>query len=222
MKNFAMLGVWHVHARDYARHINSFPGCRILSVWDRDEAAAARFAQEHGGSYAKLEEILSDGRIEGLVVTTATSEEDLETVYKSMKLMGIEELGMKHYNELSAGQHQKVAIARGLVQGTDFIILDEPTANLDVRYQIYVTELLKELAVRSGMTVLMISHDLNITARYADEVIVMARPGVIHSMGKPEDVITEDMIREVYGVDCDVIDAKGKPHIILGPALRID
>ena len=151
-----------------------------------------------------------------------TSEEDLETVYKSMKLMGIEELGMKHYNELSAGQHQKVAIARGLVQGTDFIILDEPTANLDVRYQIYVTELLKELAVRSGMTVLMISHDLNITARYADEVIVMARPGVIHSMGKPEDVITEDMIREVYGVDCDVIDAKGKPHIILGPALRID
>ena len=115
-----------------------------------------------------------------------------------------------------------VGTARGLVQGTDFIILDEPTANLDVRYQIYVTELLKELAVRSGMTVLMISHDLNITARYADEVIVMARPGVIHSMGKPEDVITEDMIREVYGVDCDVIDAKGKPHIILGPALRID
>ncbi len=152
-----------------------------------------------------------------------TKEEDLEIVYKSMKLMGIEDLGMKRYNELSAGQHQKVAIARGLVQETGFIILDEPTANLDVRYQVYVTELLKELSVRSGITVLMISHDLNITARYADQVIVMARPGVIHSMGTPEEVVTEEMIREVYGVDCEVIsDRHGKPHIILDSALRMD
>ena len=152
-----------------------------------------------------------------------TSEEDMEITYKAMKLMGIEDLAMKRYNELSAGQHQKVAIARGLVQETKFIILDEPTANLDVRYQVYVTELLKELAVKTGMTVLMISHDLNITSRYADEVIVMAHPGVIHSMGKSEDVITESMIKEVYGVDCEVIhDRYGKPHVILGSALRID
>ncbi len=152
-----------------------------------------------------------------------TSEEDMELTYKAMRLMGIEDLAMKRYNELSAGQHQKVAIARGLVQETKFIILDEPTANLDVRYQVYVTELLKELAVKTDMTVLMISHDLNITARYADEVIVMAHPGVIHSMGKPEDVITEPMIKDVYGVDCEVInDRYGKPHVILGSALRID
>jgi iron complex transport system ATP-binding protein len=152
-----------------------------------------------------------------------TSSEDMEITYKAMKLMGIEDLGLKRYNELSAGQHQKVAIARGLVQGTDFIILDEPTANLDVRYQVYVTELLKELSRQTGLMVLMISHDLNITARYADEVIVMAHPGKIHSMGRPEDVINEDMIRSVYGVDCEmIIDSKNKPHIILGSALRID
>jgi len=152
-----------------------------------------------------------------------TSREDMEITFKALKLMGIEDLGMKRYNELSAGQHQKVAIARGLVQETEFIILDEPTANLDVRYQVYVTELLKELSKQTGLTVLMISHDLNITAHYADEVIVMAHPGVILAKGKPEDVISEDMIKEVYGVDCEMIhDSAGKPHIILGSALRID
>ena len=152
-----------------------------------------------------------------------TSDDDMEITYKAMKLLGIEDLGMKRYNELSAGQHQKVAIARGLVQDTKMIILDEPTANLDVRYQVYVTELLKELATRAGIIVLMISHDLNITSRYADEVIVMANPGVIHSMGRPEDVINAEMIKEVYGVDCEMIlDGFGKPHIILGSALRID
>jgi iron complex transport system ATP-binding protein len=152
-----------------------------------------------------------------------TSREDMEITFKALKLMGIEDLGMKRYNELSAGQHQKVAIARGLVQETEFIILDEPTANLDVRYQVYVTELLKELSRQTGLTVLMISHDLNITAHYADEVIVMAHPGVILAKGKPEDVISEEMIKEVYGVDCEMIhDSAGKPHIILGSALRID
>ena len=152
-----------------------------------------------------------------------TSTEDMEITYKAMRLMGIEDLAMHSYSELSAGQHQKVAIARGLVQGTGFIILDEPTANLDVRYQVYVTELLKDLAHRSGMGVLMISHDLNITARYADQVIVMSHPGIIEAIGKPEDVFNEDMIRKVYGVDCEMItDKHGKPHIILESAMRID
>lgn len=152
-----------------------------------------------------------------------TSEEDMETTYKAMRLMGIEDLAMHSYSELSAGQHQKVAIARGLVQGTKFIVLDEPTANLDVRYQVYVSEMLRELAHRDGMSVLMISHDLNITARYADKVIVMAHPGVIYASGTPEEVFSEQMIRDVYGVDCEMItDKHGKPHIILESALRID
>ncbi|MCQ2070541.1 MAG: ABC transporter ATP-binding protein [archaeon] len=152
-----------------------------------------------------------------------TTAEDMEITYKAMRLLGIEDLAMHSYNQLSAGQHQKVAIARGLVQETEMLILDEPTANLDVRYQVYVTELLKELARRNDMIILMISHDLNITARYADEVIVMAYPGVIHSIGKPEDVITEKTIKEVYGLDSDMIVHKMcKPHIILGSAVRID
>ncbi|MBR2254438.1 MAG: ABC transporter ATP-binding protein, partial [Candidatus Methanomethylophilaceae archaeon] len=62
---------------------------------------------------------------------------------------------------------------------------------------------------------IMISHDLNIAARFADEIIVMAEPGVTHSMGRPEDVVTKDMIRDVYHVDCTIVDVNGRPHVIL-------
>ena len=152
-----------------------------------------------------------------------TAPKDLEVVNRTMKLLGISSLALHGYNELSAGQHQKVAIARGIVQEAPILLLDEPTANLDVRYQVYIAELLKGLSVRAGMTVIMISHDLNITAKYADEIIMMAPPGRIYKVGPPDEIITEETIRDVYGVDCEIIkDSDGKPHIILGSALWID
>ena len=152
-----------------------------------------------------------------------TTQEDLEIVHKAMKLLGISSLALHGFNELSAGQHQKVAIARGLVQEAPILLLDEPTANLDVRYQVYIAELLQGLAHKTGMTIVMISHDLNISAKYADKIILMAPPGEIRMFGTPEEVITCDIIRDVYGVDCEMFhDSTGRPHIVLGSALRID
>lgn len=150
-----------------------------------------------------------------------TSGADMKMVYKSLKVLGIEDLAMRNLNELSAGQLQKVAIARGLVQEPKILMLDEPTANLDVRHQIYVTELLKAFSERTGMTVIMASHDLNIAAKYADRIVVMAEPGVIHKTGSPPDVITEETIRAVYGVDCEVIYSRERPHVILHSALPV-
>lgn len=147
-----------------------------------------------------------------------TSQEDLDSTYRTLKLLGVEDLAMQSFNELSAGQHQKVAIARGLVKNPKILILDEPTSNLDVRHQVYVTEVLHEIARQAGMMVVMISHDLNISAKYADEVVVMAPPGVVYSAGKPEDVINEKMVNEVYKVDCEIIYRNDRPHVILGAA----
>ncbi|AGI47891.1 ABC-type cobalamin/Fe3+-siderophores transport systems, ATPase component [Thermoplasmatales archaeon BRNA1] len=118
--------------------------------------------------------------------TWGSFEHDLKIVQKAMKLLHIESLATQNYNELSAGQHQKVSLARGLVQEPKILILDEPTANLDVKYQIYVTELVKSIALAQGIIVLMISHDINITARYADQIILMNTPGVIYKTGTPE------------------------------------
>ncbi|MDO5853230.1 MAG: ABC transporter ATP-binding protein [Thermoplasmata archaeon] len=152
----------------------------------------------------------------------STSDLDLKIVKRTLNMMGIKHLAMRNFNELSAGQHQKVAIARGLAQTPRVLILDEPTSNLDVRHQVQVTELLHDLAVRNGMTVLMISHDLNTSAKYADKVVMMALPGIVYRVGTPQEVITEEAVRFVYGVDCRVIDDDGRPHVILKGALPDD
>lgn len=150
-----------------------------------------------------------------------TTDNDLEKATRVMKMLGIEDLSMRGFNQLSAGQHQKVAICRGLIQNPKMLILDEPTANLDVKHQVYVTELLRGLAEDSGMIVLMISHDLNVAAKYAHEIIVMSPPGVISKTGSPEEVITEELISDLYDIECKVTTDEGRPHIVLGSARSI-
>ncbi|MCQ2078854.1 MAG: ABC transporter ATP-binding protein [archaeon] len=145
-------------------------------------------------------------------------ENDIELAYRSLKVMNMSGFALRGCNELSAGQMQKVSLCRGLVRRSQVLILDEPTSNLDVRHQLFITQFMKVLARESGCMVIMISHDLNLAARFADEVIVMAEPGVVHSFGRPDEVMTEEMIREVYSVDSKVIIDEGRPHIILRTA----
>lgn len=149
-----------------------------------------------------------------------TTEEDLDIANRVMKMFGIQDLAMSNFNQLSAGQHQKVSICRGLVQEPEMLILDEPTANLDVQHQVYVAELLRAMAIQENMIVLMISHDLNITAKYAHKVIVM-ESGTITGFGTPEDTITEELVKRIYNVDCEIEYHEGKPHVVLGSVLTI-
>ena len=111
-------------------------------------------------------------------------------------------------------QLQKVLIARGLAQEPRVLILDEPTSNLDVKHQMEVMGFLRRYAAENGIIVLMVCHDLNLTAAYADRVIMVAEGGVFAD-GAAWDVMTESNIREVYGVDSKVIEVDGRPHIIL-------
>lgn len=141
--------------------------------------------------------------------------EDVELAHLSLESMELDHLAMRNFNELSAGQHQKVSLARGLVQESRVILLDEPTSNLDVRHQMYVSSFLKELVRETGITVVMVSHDLNLSAKFADRMIIMGPPGRIYSEGPPSEVITEEMLEEVYGVNCEVHDDHGCPHVIL-------
>ena len=142
------------------------------------------------------------------------SKEDLNIVYDVLKMLRIDDLAMRPFNELSAGQHQKVMLARGLVQDPEIMLLDEPTSNLDIRHQLEVTNILKSLSKKEDLLVLMISHDINISAKFSDKILLLYG-GSIMAAGTPEEVITAENIREVYGVDCDVIQADGHPHVIL-------
>lgn len=147
------------------------------------------------------------------------NDEDMRVAYENLKTMGMMEYIMRNFGELSAGQHQKVMIARGLAQEPEVLILDEPTSNLDIRHQLIVTEHLRRIALEKNMLVIMVSHDLNIASRYADEVILMAPPGIVYRSGTPEEVFTEEIIRDVYGVETQIIMVRGRPHIVLLDAI---
>jgi iron complex transport system ATP-binding protein len=141
-------------------------------------------------------------------------DEDLRIVEESLKLLKIEDLADSMFNELSAGQHQKVMLARGFAQEPRILFLDEPTSNLDIKYQLEITRILRRMSREKGVLVVMISHDINIAAKYSDNIIVLHNHG-IYSFGKPEDVITSEMLKDVYDVDAVITSDNGKPHLML-------
>ena len=150
-----------------------------------------------------------------------TLDKDLDIVYDTLKMLGISHLAMRAFNELSAGQHQKVMLARGLVQEPKILLLDEPTSNLDVRHQLDVTKMLKRLAKEKNILIIMISHDINIAAKYSDKIILM-HEGSIYDIGTPTEVITADNLKTVYGVTAEITSDDDAPHVILKDALPMD
>ncbi len=139
---------------------------------------------------------------------------DTRIAAENIKLLGIEDLAMQGFDNLSAGQHQKVMIARGLTQEPKILICDEPTANLDVRYQMIVMRLLRDLARIKQITIIVICHDLNVTAQYADRVI-MLYGGKVMADGTPEECLTSDNIRALFNVESEISTLQDRPHIAL-------
>lgn len=209
------------------RLITPSKGCVLLDGKDIKEFSRKELAMEIGYVPPSTEDMFSVPVIDAIMIGRhniqgwKNTDEDVDAVYGIMKLLNIEDLAMRNFNRLSSGQHQKVSIARGLAMETPVLILDEPTSNLDVKYQVYVTEMLRGIAKEKDKLIVMISHDLNIAAKYADRIVVMSEPGKVYSYGTPEEVITRQMVRDVYGVDCGVEYHGGIPHVVLGSVLDI-
>lgn len=142
-----------------------------------------------------------------------TREKDFSAVEDIMKLLGIETLAMRSFDELSAGQRQKVLIARGLVQEPEIMLLDEPTSNLDIKHQLDVMEIMSDWSKKKDILVIMACHDLNISARYAD-LVVMMKDGRIFDFGAPLSVFTKENIHNLYGVEADIFYNSGKPFVL--------
>jgi iron complex transport system ATP-binding protein len=133
------------------------------------------------------------------------SREDERAVTEALELTDTLGLADRLVDELSGGQRQRVWIAMALAQQTDLLLLDEPTTYLDVAHQVEVLDLLADLNQARGTTIVMVLHDLNLAARYADHLVAMTE-GRIHAEGSPAAVITEDCVREVFGMECRVVD----------------
>lgn len=141
--------------------------------------------------------------------------DDDEAVAAALEATRSLDLADRPVDELSGGQRQRVWIAMALAQQTDLLLLDEPTTFLDVAHQVEVLDLLVDLNRDRGTTIVMVLHDLNLAARYADHLVALA-DGHVHSAGTPEDVLTPEMVRAVFGLDCDVIPdpTSGRPLML--------
>ncbi|MFE7032665.1 ABC transporter ATP-binding protein [Streptomyces sp. NPDC057621] len=140
---------------------------------------------------------------------------DDEAVAAALEATRTTELVDRSVDELSGGQRQRVWIAMALAQQTDLLLLDEPTTFLDISHQIEVLDLLTDLNRTRGTTIVMVLHDLNLAARYADRLVALAS-GALHAAGTPEEVMTEDTVQAVYGMESRVIEdpLSGKPLVL--------
>lgn len=143
------------------------------------------------------------------------SREDEEAVAEAMDLTGVADLADRAVDELSGGQRQRVWIAMALAQRTDVLLLDEPTTYLDISHQLEVLDLLTDLNRARGTTIVMVLHDLNLAARYADRLVAM-RAGRLHAYGSPADVLDASLVRDVFGLDSQVsVDpVSGRPMVL--------
>jgi iron complex transport system ATP-binding protein len=132
-----------------------------------------------------------------------TSRTDADRVEEAMSTTGCADLAERRYTTLSGGQQQRVGLARALAQEPELLLLDEPTNHLDPRAQLRTLRLVRELA-DAGLTVVAALHDLTHAAGVCDTVLVM-RDGALHAAGDPARVLSPDTIREVYGVEADVL-----------------
>ncbi|GAA3704226.1 SIP domain-containing protein [Zhihengliuella alba] len=132
------------------------------------------------------------------------SAEDDDAVGRALHATGTEELAERAIDELSGGQRQRVWIAMALAQETDLLLLDEPTTYLDVAHQLEVLDVVADLNRRRGTTVAIVLHDLNLAARYADNLVAL-KHGDVYAQGHPAAVVTEKMVQDVFGMPSRVI-----------------
>ncbi|MEW1693112.1 ABC transporter ATP-binding protein [Streptomyces sp. NPDC091265] len=134
------------------------------------------------------------------------SADDEAAVLEAMRQTGVLELADRPVDDLSGGQRQRVWLSMVLAQQTSILLLDEPTTFLDIAHQVEVLDLCADLHARKGHTVVAVLHDLNQACRYATHLIVMRPGGTIAAEGDPTTVMTAELVEDVFGLPCRIID----------------
>jgi len=160
-------------------------------------------------------DLVSRGRNPYHGVFSQWTRADDEAIATALEATKTTELADRPVDELSGGQRQRVWIAMALAQQTDILLLDEPTPFLDISHQIEVLDLLTDLNQKRGTTVVMVLHDLNLAARYADFLVAMAN-GRLYATGTPDDVLTEQNVREVFHLESRIMTdpTSGRPIML--------
>jgi iron complex transport system ATP-binding protein len=165
-----------------------------------------------------VEEVVLMGRSPHLGLMEREKERDRETARRAMELTDVGRLAARRLDGLSGGERQRVIIARAVCQQPRIILLDEPTSSLDLSHQLGVMEIMKGLAREAEMTVVMVSHDLNLAALYGDRILLL-KDGRALGLGRPSEVLTPASLAEAYGCPLlvDRNPLTGTPRVTLIP-----
>ncbi|WP_418284275.1 ABC transporter ATP-binding protein [Halorubrum sp. DTA46] len=160
-----------------------------------------------------VEELVYHGRYPHRGFFERTTDEDARAVERAIDLAECSHLRDREVGSLSGGQKQLAWIALALAQDTDVLLLDEPTTFLDLHHQMEVMAIVETLRDESEVTVVVVLHDIEQAARLADRMIAL-KSGEVRARGPPEDVVTEELLAEVFRVDAEVIDTERGPRVM--------
>jgi len=195
----------------------------ILGRMKRKQVAqcVAVVPQEFSMPFAfSLREVVLLGRTPFLSLFSDEGEQDRRVVQQAIELIGLASLKDRFFNELSGGERQKAILAMALAQEPKVLLLDEPTAHLDINHQMEILELVKRLNREQGVTVIAAIHDLNLAAIYFDRLILL-KDGRIFTDGNPETLLTAETIEEVFAASVHVTQhpITKSPHVFIIPRL---
>ena len=200
-----IIGIW----RGYSGEI-LLNGKRVdsLSFEKRAKLFSVVF-QDHEPLFPyTVSEIVLMGRISYIGLFSHPKDSDYRKVEEVLRLIGIYDLKEHPYTRISGGERQLTLIARALTQETPVILLDEPTNNLDFKNQYLVLSKIRKIVKEKGLISVIILHDPNLTSIFSDKVIVLKNGKVLHN-GDPKEVMTKEVLKEVYGIEVEVISKDG-------------
>jgi iron complex transport system ATP-binding protein len=199
---------------------------RPLHSWREAElarAVAVVFQAEHVPFPFTVRELVTLGRHPHAPGGLGWRRADRERVTAVLERLALGELAERTLHELSGGEHKRVMLARALAQEPRFLLLDEPTAALDLHHQVALLEELTALKQAHGLGLVAILHDLNLVAQFCDRVVLLDQ-GRVRAQGRPEEVLQYALLKEVFGVELyiGVDELTGKLHLhpVLGPSSR--
>jgi iron complex transport system ATP-binding protein len=163
-------------------------------------------------------EVVGLGRTPFIKMLAGEKESDRNAVQHSIEMAGISDFEKRIFNELSGGERQRAILALAMAQEPKLLLLDEPTAHLDINHQVELLELVSNLNYKQGVTISAVMHDLNMASLYFKRLIIL-KDGAVFADGSPQEVLTEDTIQEVYGTPVHVTKhpTTGTPYTIILP-----
>ncbi|MFD3328058.1 ABC transporter ATP-binding protein [Streptomyces sp. NPDC058701] len=165
-------------------------------------------------------DLVARGRYPHQKLLKQWSAEDEAAVAEAMRQTGVLSLADRPVDDLSGGQRQRVWLSMVLAQQTSILLLDEPTTYLDIAHQVEVLDLCADLHERKGHTIVAVLHDLNQACRYATHLVVMKPGGIVAAEGDPSTIMTEELIEDVFGLSCRIIDDPETGTPLMVPTAR--